>query len=186
MTKKKPRVKAGTSKSAALARRKAFAKAYLANGRNATEAALAVGFSPRSAHVRGLELVKDRVTSALIEEAHAELSKITGLDMERTLREVARVSYSDTRKLYREDGTLKPPAEWDDDSAAAVAGVETLEEFDGRGEERKLIGYTKKLKIWDKNAALEKAMKFHGLYEKDNAQRAESLSLEVVLVSAKR
>ena len=34
-----------------------------------------------------------------------------------------------------------------------------------------VIGHTTKLKHWDKNAALEKAMKFHGLYEKDNAQK---------------
>ena len=36
--------------------------------------------------------------------------------------------------------------------------------------EGQVIGLTRKLKQWDKNAALEKAMKFHGAYEKDNAQ----------------
>ena len=43
-------------------------------------------------------------------------------------------------------------------------------------------GRTTKLKVWDKNAALEKAMKHLGLYEKDNSQRAPNLALQVVLV----
>lgn len=38
----------------------------------------------------------------------------------------------------------------------------------------------------DKINALALLAKHHGLFEKDNKQRAESLSLEVVLVSAKR
>jgi hypothetical protein len=37
--------------------------------------------------------------------------------------------------------------------------------------------------MWDKNQALEKALKYLGLYERDNA-RSENLSLQVVLVGA--
>ena len=48
-----------------------------------------------------------------------------------------------------------------------VASVETLEVVvDGV-----VIGHTKKATMWDKNAALEKATKFHGRYENDNNQR---------------
>ena len=57
-----------------------------------------------------------------------------------------------------------PPASW-------CAGVDA----DGR---------LTRIRLWDKNAALEKAMKHLGLYNRDNTQRSENLSLQVVLVGA--
>lgn len=105
--------------------------------------------------------------------------------MERTLKEVARVAYSDSRKLYREDGSLKAPHEWDDDTAASVASVESDELFVGSGEERQMIGHTRKAKLFDKNAALEKAMKYHGLYKEDNKQLGEAVA-RVFKVPAKQ
>ena len=39
----------------------------------------------------------------------------TGLIVGRSLQEVARIPCSDPRRLYREDGSLKRPDEWDDD-----------------------------------------------------------------------
>lgn len=180
--KTKVRGKAGTSKAAAEVRRRAFAVAYTSNGRNGTQAAITAGFPPKGAAVAASRMLKEPKIISHIEELTARAETITGLDADRTLREVARVAYSDPRKLYASDGTPRPITELDDDCAAVVAGVEVLEEFEGRGEDRKLIGYTKKLKLWDKNAALEKAMKFHGLYEKDNSQRGESLAIKIELV----
>jgi phage terminase small subunit len=77
---------------------------------------------------------------------------------------------------------VKSPSEWDDDTAAAVSSIEIIEEFSGSGEDRKLSGLTKRVRLWDKNAALEKAMKHLGLHEKDNSQHVESLALRIVLV----
>lgn len=177
---KKKRVKAGTGKAAAAARRVAFVEAYIANGRNGTEAAIAAGFSPHSAHSRALELVKDREVIEMIEERHEALSVITGLDQVRTLREVARIAYSDPRKLFTETGSLKEMSELDDDCAAIVASVETEQvKSSGEGGDGALA-QTKKLKLWDKNAALEKAMKFHGLYEKDNLQAPKPIHITMV------
>jgi hypothetical protein len=58
---------------------------------------------------------------------------------------------------------MKPMAEWDDDTAATVAGVE-VEEIGERGT-------IKKLRHWDKSAALDKAMRYLGLYKTDNEQQ---------------
>lgn len=182
VTKKKPRVKAGTSKSAAATRRKAFAHAYIANGRNRTEAAITAGYNPNTAYSAGSRLLKDGETKDLIDQLTAKAEQKAELTTENVLREVRRLALSDPRKLYREDGTLKRPDEWDDDTAAFVGSVEVLEEFTGKGDDRELSGYTKKLKIWDKNAALDKAMKHLGLYEKDNSQRGESLEIKIELV----
>ena len=72
---------------------------------------------------------------------------------------------------------MKDPREWDDATAAAVASIGIVEEFSGTGADRKLVGHTKKVKLWDKNAAIEKGFRHLGLYERDNRQKAENLTL---------
>lgn len=176
----KPRVKAGTSKDAAAVRRKAFVQAFIANGRNETAAAITAGFSGKTASAAASRLLRDVRVREMVDEITAEHEAATGLTTENVLREVRRVAFSDPRKLLRADGTLKPPSEWDDDTAAFVGGLEIAEEFEGRGDARVSTGFTKKLKIWDKNAALEKAMKHLGLFEKDNSQVNKPVSINMV------
>lgn len=94
------------------------------------------------------------------------------LTTERTLREIARLAYCDPRKFFYDNGAPKPIHELDDDSAAALAGMEVTEEYEGSGQDRVFKGFTKKYKLADKNAALEKAMKHLGQYEQDNKQRS--------------
>ncbi len=177
MAKRKPskRVKAGTSKAAAAVRKAAFGKEYIANGRNGTAAAIKVGISKKGAEVWASRSLRDPNVIAIISEATEKAAKIAGLSVDRTLREIARLAYSDVRNLFDERGELKPIHTLDDDTAATVASIEQLEEFGPGSEgERKLTGYTKKLKTWDKNAALEKAMKYHGLYKEDNSQKGDA------------
>ncbi len=157
---------------------------YIKNGRNGTQAAIAVGYAEKSAHVRAARLLRDDKVLAMVEGRVARAAEISGLTVERTLMEVARLAYSDPRQFLQSDGSLKPTEEWTPDMAAAVASLEVLEEYEGSGEDRKYIGQTKKLKFWDKNAALEKAMKHLGLYEKDNSQTRPNLALQVVLVDS--
>jgi hypothetical protein len=45
-------------------------------------------------------------------------------------------------------------------------------------------GRTTRVRMWDKNQALEKALKYLGLYERHNTQQSENLSLQVLLVGA--
>jgi phage terminase small subunit len=66
--------------------------------------------------------------------------------------------------------------ELDDYTAASVASFEVQELFAGSGEERKLIGYTKKVKLWDKNAALDKLMRHLEAYKRDNEQKVDALT----------
>jgi hypothetical protein len=73
------------------------------------------------------------------------------------------------RKLFRKDGTPIPISELDDDTAAMISAIEV--DADGR---------LMRIRLWDKNAALEKAMKHLGLY----TRRSENLSLQVLLVGA--
>jgi phage terminase small subunit len=148
-------------------RKKVFAAEYLANGQNATQAAIAAGYSRRTAGAAGHRVLKDAEIRAQIEAAAQQAAEKAGLTLDRTLREVARVAYADPRRLYDEDGALKPIADLDDETAAVIASVE-VEEI---GVDGAVIGRVRKIRTWDKNAALEKAMKFHGAYEADNRQK---------------
>lgn len=171
MTRRK--AKAGRKQLSAAARRKAFGEAYIANGGNATQAAITAGYSAKTARAAGSRLLTNVDVSKAIVARHAEVAAITGLSTERTLLEVARIAYSDPRKLYTPAGTLKAIKDWDDESAAVVASVETEDSRaavrdSGEVEESSQV---KKLKLWDKNTALGNAMRFHGMFREDNLQQ---------------
>lgn len=101
-----------------------------------------------------------------------ELHTAMGLTEERISLEVARLAFFDPRKMFNAKGDPIPISELDDDTAAAIAGLDVLEEYEGSGPERRLVGYVKKYKIADKNSALERGAKILGMFNKDNAQTA--------------
>ena len=116
----------------------------------------------------------------MIAEIRGRAEDTTILAVERTRAELASFCFSDVRRLCNPDGSLKTFHELDDDTAATISSFEIKEiEIDGM-----VIGRTIKVKFWDKVAALDKAMRHLGLYERDNTQRSENLSLQVVLVGA--
>lgn len=176
--------KAGTSKEAAEQRRFDFVQAYIANGRNGTQAAITAGFSPNGADVTAVRILGDVRTQSLLQECMAAHEAKTGLNTENILREIKRIALYDPRKLFTETGELKAVHELDDDTAAGIASLEQDEITDGFGKEAVKIGTTKKIKLWDKVRALDMASKHLGLFEKDNTQRSENLNLQVVMVAA--
>lgn len=168
------RPKAGTSRAAAEDRRALFVEAYIKNGGNATQAAIAAGFSKRSAHVRGAELVKDRkVFEAIVErrsQVLTEAQRTTQLTVTEVLEDLALAKRFDPRKLYDEKGHLRPVPELEDDAIVGLAGFEVDEIYRGRGKERKVVTRTAKVKLADRTRIRDQAMKHFGLYAKDNAQ----------------
>jgi phage terminase small subunit len=170
MTAKKAKKPAKLIKSAqndtAKARRLRFIEAFLSNGENASQAALAAGFAKRSAGQQGSRLLKNDEVRAEIDKRRTEVLDKFRLTTERTYQEIARLAYADPRKFFNSDGSIKPVHELDDDCAAVIASIE-LDEIKADGQ---TIGVTRKIKSWDKNAALEKAAKILGLFGKDNAQ----------------
>lgn len=177
-TRKGSKVKAGNTQEDAANRRKLFIEAYLTNGGNASQAAIAAGYSPHTAGVTGSRLLKHvEVLAQLQQRRNALLSKLE-LTTESVLKSLAQAVHFDPRKLYDASGGLKPIHDLDEDTAMALSGFEVTEEKD-RG---KVVGFTKKVKWLDKNAAREQAMKHLGLYEQDNKQRnpLENLPRDVI------
>lgn len=171
-SKPQKRVKPGTNDQGKSVRLQMFVDAYIANGSNATQAAISAGYSPKTATQQGSRLLTDEKVRLMLSQRQAVLAQKFELTAENVLRSLSQAIHFDPRKLYRENGSLKDVTELDDDTAAALAGFEVTEEFQGRGEDRESVGFTKKVKWLDKNTAREQAMKHLGLYERDNGQRS--------------
>lgn len=152
-----------------------FVQEYLID-LNATQAAIRAGYSAKTAEQQGYQLLQKPSVQAAIAARQKEREQRTAVTADRVLLEAARLALFDPRKLFDDDGSPKGIHELDDDTAAAVAGIEVLEQFEGSGKERVFVGYLKKYRIADKNAALEKLFKHHGLYERDNSQKTDPLT----------
>lgn len=139
-------------------RRTRFIKEYLID-QNAKRAAIAAGYSPKTAEVQGSRLLSDAKLQAEIDAANAKVNAKLDLTVERVKTEIARLAFYDPAAFWNENGTAKPIHEIDEDSRRAIAGFETAELFEGTGEDRGLAGYVKKFKLADKNKAIEMAAK---------------------------
>ena len=184
--KKKPAPKkaasVGVRVNGLLPKQAKFVAEYLISG-NATQAAIHAGYSPKTAHVIGQENLRKPAIASLLAEKQVIIAKrqderleAMELTKERVNREIARIAFFDPRKMFDDKGNPKPVTELDDDTAAAIAGLDILEQFEGSGEDRVFIGYVKKYKIADKNSALDKAAKILGSYEKDNEQKTDPIA----------
>lgn len=123
---------------------------------NATQAAIRAGYKEKTARFIASENLTKPNIQVAIEKAMAIREKRTEITQDKALKELGRLGFSDIRKYFEDDGSLKNITDLDDDAAAAVASVEVDELFDGSGKDRVQIGFTKKFKFWDKNSALEK------------------------------
>lgn len=144
------------------AKRLAFVREYLVD-LNATQAAIRAGYSKSRADAIGYDLLRNTEISAEIARLMAERSARVELKSDRVLKEISRILCADIRKIMHPNGRIKMPHELDDDTAAAIASFKL--KADGE------IEY----KFWDKNSALEKAMKHLGQYVLDNKQKTDPL-----------
>ena len=154
-----------------LPKQAAFVTEYLLCG-NATKAALAAGYSQKTAHVIGAENLKKPAIAAVLGQKTMEIAarqdeRLAAMELtiERVRRETARIAFFDPRKMFAPDGRPLAITELDDDTAAVITGLDVLEEYEGSGQDRVLVGHVKKYKIADKNTALDRAAKILKMYD---------------------
>ena len=157
-------------------RAQAFVREYLID-LNATQAAIRAGYSEKTAHSQGPRMLENVGVKNAIAEAMKKRASAVELSAERVLLEASRLALYDIRRLYNADGTMKAITELDDDTAAAIVGIDVIEVG---GEEPSI---TKKYKLADKNSALERLFKHLGLYELDNSQKTDPLTTLLQTIS---
>lgn len=131
-----------------------FVEEYLVD-QNATQAAIRAGYAASSAENTGYKLLKRPDVADAIAAKRAKVSERTGLTVEYLDQKLKTLLDFDPRRLLNDDGSLKPASEWDDATAAAVAGLEIEELFDGYGKDREHIGTARKVKIADRIKPIE-------------------------------
>jgi phage terminase small subunit len=144
-----------------------FAQKYIELG-NASEAYRqsydAENMAPETVHNEAHILLKNPEVSARVERLEELRLKRHAVTADRVIVEMAKIAFSDIRKAFDDEGNFKPIHELDDETAAAVAGIEVDELFEGFGKDREQVGNTRKIKIADKKAALDSLFKHLGLF----------------------
>lgn len=137
----------------------AFAQEYLKD-LNATQAAIRAGFSAKTAEWIGPQVLgKSHVADAIAEAIKAREAR-TQITQDRVLREFARIAFLDPRALFDDNGAPRRIVDLDDDTAAAVAGLDVATV----GNVEMGIGEVQKIKIADKIAALTQIGRHLGMF----------------------
>ena len=120
-------------------------------------------------------LLKEDKIRTRVAELQEEAQERTGVHIDDTVKELAKIGFHDVRKLYNEDGTLKQPHELDSDTSSAIAEISVRQVRIDEETTADIIKY----KFANKEGALDKLMKHLGGYDKDNAQKITSIVVRV-------
>lgn len=149
-----------------------FVEEYLVD-LNATQAAIRAGYSPATAKDIGCENLAKPNIRARIDTAMAELSRRTGVNQERVIRELARVAFVNAADVIDFDtATIRSGAARDDTAAVASVKVKTIPTMDGEGVEREI-------RIADKLKALELLGKHFGMFT-DNINLTGDVGVQII------
>lgn len=162
-----------------------FAREYVIS-MNATDAARKAGYSDAMAKSKGTtEILHHPGVQALIKELKAPIAAKLELSADHILSELNRIARCDVGEAFDENGKLKPIHEIPEDVRRCIQSVETEELFEGFGKERTQIGFTKKIKFWDKNKGLELLGRHFKLYT-DKIEHSGGFTLEALVSGSNR
>lgn len=131
------------------------------------------GFSKNAARQQAWELLQRDDVTEYLTQLKAEYAEKSGISKQRVLDEYRKIAFSDVRNILTVDGGLRSIDDLDDDTAGAIAGIESFDEFTRDGEK---LGTNRKIKLHDKLRALEALSKHLGLFEKDNEQSKPTIA----------
>ena len=130
-----------------------FVEEYLID-LNATQAAIRAGYSEKTAGSVGNENLTKPEIAAAVQQAMNARSARTEITADRVLQELAKIGFSDIRKVFTPGGNLLPIQDLDDETAATMSSVEVVTRKVPGAEEAE-VEHVAKIKLWDKRAALE-------------------------------
>lgn len=143
-------------------RERRFVEAYMGEAAgNATKAAELAGYSARTARQIGSRLLSKVDIQQVIYQRQQVRAEKSDVDAALVIRELARLGFSNVQGLFTDGSQLRDIGELTEDMARAVASVEVVRR---RTEEKGVEEYLHKIKLWDKNSALEKIAKCLGMY----------------------
>lgn len=149
-----------------------FVQEYLVD-LNATAAAIRAGYSKKTAEVIGYENLRKPQIKEAIDKAIQTRNQRLEVTQDMVIIELAKLGFFDIRKLFDENGKPLDISQLDDDTAAALVGLDVQDVYEINGNEKMFVGYIKKYKMADKIRALELLGKHLGAWEpRDKNQTA--------------
>ena len=119
----------------------------------------------KSLHECASRVMRNVKVRSRIDEIRAPALKKVQASYEQWLQEIEAAAFCDARKYFTETGDLIPVHQLRDSDGVGLAGFEVVEIFAGQGEDRRVIGQTKKIKLGNKLSALELFGKATGYYQ---------------------
>jgi phage terminase small subunit len=153
----------GRSKDAAALARIQFVEALIDNGFNAKAAAISVGFSPKTAEVKGSQLLREVKGSGLLELRLQAYIEALRLDAEENLRGIVAIARTTIKAVCDGEGRPLPNKLIDAQYAPAV-------------ESRKWGRYGPEIKLRDSLRARDMLAKILGQYKEDNRQKVDAIA----------
>lgn len=133
-----------------------FCAEYAVDG-NGTRAAVSAGYSAKSADSQSAQLLRLPKVQEEIKRRGQKLTTKLEISAEKVLGGLANLAFFDIRKLYDEQGNLKPITDLDDITASVIEGIEVEEAYEhfGKGQ-AKPKGVLKKVKLASRGLNLER------------------------------
>lgn len=143
--------------------RAAFVREYLID-LSPTQAAIRAGYAiDRAASTAQLLMKMPHVRDA-IARSLASRSRRVGVNADRVLDMLGRMSFGDPRAIFNEDGSLKAPSELSDDDAMMIAGVKTRRIVEVNPDTGKMHqAEIQEVKLVDKTSVLSLLMRHLGM-----------------------
>jgi phage terminase small subunit len=130
--------------------------------RDGKKSATQAGFSAKTAEQAASRLLRNVKVKAYLNSKTEKVFNKLEITFERVMQEYARIGLSDIRQYFDENGSLRPLHELSDDAAAALSSIEVDELSEYVDGVKVNIGFTKKVKLWDKRGALDSICKIKG------------------------
>ncbi len=140
---------------------------------NATAAAIRAGYGPKCAGAVGSRLKGKPEVRAALAQAFREKREAAGVDRDRIVAELARIAFADVADLAAWDGDGVRLKTSEDLAAALTACVAEVSETGAGG------GKRVRVKLHNKNKALETLCRLFGLYDEAGGPAADRI-FEVV------
>ncbi|MEC3731826.1 terminase small subunit [Escherichia coli] len=137
------------------AMQEAYCQSYIKTPENQTQAAINAGFSPNTAHVKASNMMRDERIQKRIAELMEERNKRLRVSADYVLLRLVEIDQMDVIDILNDDMSIKPVSEWPKVWRQYLTGFELADMFEGRGDEKELVGILKKIKWPDKVKNLE-------------------------------
>jgi phage terminase small subunit len=135
---------------------KAFAYEYITNNFNGKKAAIAAGYSPKSAEQQASRMLRIPKVQGYLSKFSKERNKRQKVDSDWVLQRLVEELNADLADLYYKDGGLKPVHEWPKIwRLGLVAGVEVDQKYVDTGEGKEPDGYVTKLRLSERTKRME-------------------------------